>query len=174
MRRIILPLLLGILFLTLQTTLLASPLIQRIRPDLMLILTLYLSLSYPPILGGILTFFIASLTDLFSGNVLGLYTFSRLLLFYVAQLLKDRFYLEGYFSKFLFVFIFALTDALMILTLLAALSPHPLVNLLPILLTSFIPQSFSTWFITPILFSFFNRGSHLLFNPIEMGTKERG
>jgi len=174
MRRIILPLILGILLVTLQATLLTSPLIQRMRPDLILILILYLGLSYPPILGGILALFIGYLMDLFSGNSFGLYTFSRPLLFYVAQLFKDRFYLEGYFSQFLFVFIFALTEALLILILLAALNPNPLVNLYPIILTSFIPQSFSTGLITPIFFSLFNKGSHLLFNQIEMGTKERG
>ena len=69
MRRIVFPLLLGIVFLTLQTTLLTSLPIQRIRPDIILILILYLGLFYPPISGGILALFMGFLMDLFSGNV---------------------------------------------------------------------------------------------------------
>jgi cell shape-determining protein MreD len=65
MRRILLPFLLGIIVLTFQTTLLASLPIQRIRPDMILIFTLYLSFFCPPVLGGILTLFMGFLLDLF-------------------------------------------------------------------------------------------------------------
>lgn len=174
MKRIAIPFLLGILFITLQATLLASPSIQRIRPDIVLILTLHLGLSYPPISGGILAFVMGYLIDLFSGNSFGLYTFSRPLLFYAAQLFKDRFYLEGYPSQFLFVFLFALVEGLLILILITALNPTSLGNLYPLLFTSYLPQSVSTALITPILFLFFNKGSLLLFSQPGMGTKERG
>jgi rod shape-determining protein MreD len=174
MRRIAVPLLLGILFITLQTTLLASPPIQRIRPDIVLILTLYLGLSYPPISGGILAFVMGYLMDLFSGNSFGLYTFSRPLLFYVAQLFNGRFYLEGYPSQFLFVFLFALVEGILDLILLTALNPTPLGNLYPLLFSFHLPLSVFTGLITPILFLLFNKGSLLLFSHPEMGTKERG
>src|SRR4030042_2129824 len=144
MRRIVFPLFLGVIFLTLQTTLLTSLSIQRIRPDLVLILILYLGLFYPPISGGILALFLGFLMDLFSGNSFGLYTLSRPLIFYVAQFFKERFYLEGSSSQFLFVFIFGLVEGLLILILLSTLNPGPVINLYPLLFTFLLPQLFLT------------------------------
>ena len=115
MKRILLFILLGILVLTLQTTLLRFFPIQRIRPDFMLIFTLYLGFSFPPIPGAILAFFLGYFVDLFSGNTFGLYTFSRPLLFYGAYLFKSKFYLEGFSSQFIFVFLLAFLEG----------SPHP-------------------------------------------------
>ncbi len=174
MRRVVLPLFLIIFFLTLQTTLLTSFPIQRIRPDIVLILTLYLGLSYPPIPGGILAFFMGYLMDLFSGNALGLYTLSRPLIFYIAQIFKDRFYLEGFLSQFLFVFLSGLVEGFLLLILLNGLNPNPLGNLYPLLFTVLLPQSFSTGLVTPILFSLLHKGSFFLSNPKRMGIKERG
>jgi len=174
MRRIAIPVLLGILFITLQATLLASPPIQRIRPDIVLILILYLGLTYPPISGGISAFVMGYLMDLFSGNTFGLYAFSRPLLFYIAQLFKGRFYLEGVPAQFIFVFIFALVEGLLILFLLTVLNPNPFGNLYPLLFTSLIPQSVFTGLITPILFFLLNKGSRLIFRQAGIGTEERG
>jgi rod shape-determining protein MreD len=174
MRRVLVPFLLSILFITLQATLLASSPIQRIRPDIVLILTLYLGLSYPPISGGILAFVIGYLMDVFSGNSFGLYAFSRPLLFYVAQFFRGRLYLEGYSSQFLFVFLFALVEGLLVLILLTALNPTPLGNLYPLLFSSYLPQSVFTGLIAPTFFLLFNKGSVLLFRQPGMRTKERG
>jgi len=174
MRRIIFPLFLGILFLTLQTTLLRSLPVQRMRPDIVLILTLYLGLSYPLIPGGILAFFMGYLMDLFSGNALGLYTFSRPLIFYMAQLFKGRFYLEGYLSQFLFVFLSALAEGLLILILLNGLNPNPLGNLYPMMFTVLLPQSFFTGFITPFVFFLLNQDWLLLSHQKRMGLREKG
>jgi rod shape-determining protein MreD len=157
MRRIVLPLFLGIFFLTLQTTLLTSFSIQRVRPDIILILILYLGFSYPVVSGGILAFFMGYLMDLFSGNLFGLYTFSRPFIFCVAHLFKDRFYLEGFLSHFLFVFFLALIEGLLILVLLNALNPDPLSHLFPLLFTVLLPQSLFTGLITPALFSVFDK-----------------
>lgn len=158
MRRFILPLFLGIFFLTLQTTLLMTLPIQRIRPDIVLILILYLSLSYPLISGGILTVFFGYLMDLFSGNSFGLYTFSRPLIFFMAQFFMNRFYLKGFSSQFIFVFIFALLEGLLILILLSVLNLPFLHNLYHSFFTFFIPQSFFTGLIAPLLFSLFDKG----------------
>ena len=174
MRRIAFPLFLGVIFLTLQATLLTSLPIQRIRPDLVLILTLYLGLFYPPISGGILAVFMGFLMDLFSGNSFGLYTLSRPLIFYVAQFFKGRFYLESFTSQFLFVFIFGLVEGLLILILLNVLNPDPIGHLYPLLFTFLLPQSFFTGLITPILFFLIQKGSFSFFHDHVMGLMERG
>lgn len=145
-----------------QTTWLTFPPIWRIRPDIVLILTLYLGLSSPPISGGIFVFFLGYLMDLFSGNDFGLYAFSRPFLFYCAQLFKDRIYLESIPSRSLFVFIFALTEGPILLILLKALNPEHLPNLYPLFFTVFLPQSLSTALLSSVLFSLLKRGSSLL------------
>ena len=173
MKRIILPLLIGILFLILQTTLLSSFPIHRIRPDLLLIFTLYLAFLFPPIFGGILAFFMGYLMDLFSGNALGFYTFSRPLVFFAAQFFKERFYLEGFPFQFLFAFIFGLSEGVLILILMNALQPVSLGNFYPLFFTFLLPQSFFTGLATPPLFLLFQKGSSLLFRQPEKGIKER-
>ena len=174
MRRIVFPLFLGVIFLTIQTTLLAFLPIQRIRPDIVFILTLYLGLFYPPISGGILAVFMGFLMDLFSGNSFGLYTLSRPLIFYVAQFFKGRLYLESVVSQFLFVFIFSLLEGLLIYVLLDVLNPGPIGNLSPLLFTLLLPQAFFTGLITPILFLLFHRGSLSFFGHQEIELIERG
>ncbi len=174
MRRIVFPLLIGVIFLTLQTTLFTFLHIQRIRPDLVLILILYLGLSYPPISGGILALFMGFLMDLFSGNGFGLYTLSRLLIFYVAQLFRGRFYLESFSSQFLFASIFCLVEGLFILILIRILNPDPIGHLYPLLFTVLLPQSFFTGLTTPILFFLVPKGSNSLSRRHEMGVMARG
>lgn len=174
MKRIILPLLAGILFLILQTTLFSSFPVQRIRPDILLIFTLYLAFLFPPISGGILAFLMGYLMDLFSGNTLGFYTFSRPLVFLAAQFFKERFYLEGFSFQSLFAFIFSLLEGILISILMNAVQPIPLGNLYPLFFTFLLPQSFFTGLATPLLFFVFQKGSSLLFREPEQGIRERG
>lgn len=171
MRRIIPPFLLGVIFLTLQTTLLPALPIERIRPDIVFILILYLSLFYPPISGGILALFMGFLMDLFSGNSFGLYTLSRPLIFYMAQFFKERFYLESFASQFLFVFIFDLVEGLLITLLLRTLNPDFSGNLYLLLFIHLLPQSFFTGLLTPIFFSLIHKGFLLLFSQHRMGIR---
>jgi rod shape-determining protein MreD len=172
MKRVILPLLTGILFLILQTTLLSSYPIQRVRPDLLFIFTLYLAFLFPPVFGGILAFLMGYLMDLFSGNTLGFYTFSRPLVFFAAQFFKERFYLEGFSFQFLFAFIFGILEGILIMTLMNALQPVSFGNLYFLLLTFLLPQSFLTGIITPPLFSILQKGALLLFRQPEKMVKE--
>ena len=158
MKRVLLLFILGILFLTFQTTFLGFIPIQRIRPDFMLIFTLYLGFSFPPIPGGILAFVLGYLVDLFSGNTLGLYTFSRPLVFDGAYLFKSKFYLEGFFSQFIFVFLLTFLEGLFILMFLTFVSPEPLFSLYPSYFVSLFPQSTFTALITPLLFILSQRG----------------
>jgi rod shape-determining protein MreD len=174
MRRLVFTLLLGIIFLTLQVTLLRSFPIRRIRPDLVLILVLYLGLFYPPISWGLLALFMGSLMDLFSGNGFGLYTLSSPVIFYGARFFKGRFYLESFTAQFLFVFTFGLAEGFLILFLLSALNPGPVDKLYPLLLTYLLPQSFFTALITPILFFLIHKGFFSLFTHQEIGVMERG
>ncbi len=124
MKRVVLTFCIVILLLTFQTTWFPIFPIHRFRPDLLLILTLFLGFLFPPLGGGVFAFAIGYLMDLFSGNGLGFYTFSRPLVFFGAQFFKDRFYLEGFYSQCLFVFIFAMLEGLLILILMTGYWKH--------------------------------------------------
>jgi rod shape-determining protein MreD len=173
MKRIILPLLAGILFLILQTAFFPFFPIQRVRPDILLVLTLYVAFLFPPIYGGILAFLMGYLMDLFSGNTLGFYTFSRPLVFFAAQFFKERFYVEGFSFQFLFTFIFGMIEGIVILMLMSAFQPISLRNLYPLLLNYLLPQSLFTGLATPPLFFLFQKVSPYLFYQPEKGIQER-
>jgi rod shape-determining protein MreD len=174
MKRFVPLLLGGILLLILQTTWLSFFPIQRVRPDLLLIFTLYLAFLFPPFLGGILAFFMGYLMDLFSGNTLGLYAFSRTMVFFATQFLKERFYLEGFSFQFLFAFIFSILEGGLLLVLINGLDPVSFENLYRSLLTFLLPQSFCTGLVAPLLFLLFKKGTSFLFTQPEQGIKARG
>ncbi len=174
MKRVILPLFAGVLILILQTTWLSCSPVQRIRPDVLLIFTLYLAFLFPPVFGGIFAFLMGYLTDLFSGNTLGFYTVSRPLVFLAAQFFKERFYLEGFSFQSLFAFVFSLLEGILIFILMNAVRPLSLRNLYPLFFTTLLPQSFFTGLVAPLLFFVFQKGSSLLFPQSERGINERG
>lgn len=174
MKRFVPLLLAGILLLILQTTWLTFFPIQRVRPDLLLIFTLYLAFLFPPFLGGILAFFMGYLMDLFSGNTLGLYAFSRTIVFFATQFLKERFYVEGFSFQFLFAFIFSILEGGLLLVLINGLDPVSFENLYRSLLTFLLPQSFCTGLVAPLLFLLFKKGTSFLFTQPEQGIKARG
>jgi rod shape-determining protein MreD len=157
MKQVLFPLFSGIFLLTLQATLLTSFPIQRVRPDIVLVLVLYMGFSHPPISGGLLAFFMGFLMDLFSGNGLGLFTFSRTFIFYGARIFRNWFYLEDFSSLFLFVVVSGIAEGIVILALVTVLSSTPYSSLYSLLFTSLLPQSFTTGLVSPFLFSLFDK-----------------
>lgn len=174
MRRIVFPLLIGILFLVLQAACFPFFAVHPFRPDLLLIFTLSLAFLIPPVSGGVLAFIMGYLTDVFSGNAMGFYTLSRSLIFFAAHFFKERIYLEGFYSQFLFAFLFALLEGVFIFILMNALQYVPLSKFYPLVFTSLLPQSFFTGLVTPPFFFLLRKGSLLLFPQPGKGVKERG
>jgi hypothetical protein len=146
MKRFVPLLLAGILLLIFQTTWLPFFPIQRIRPDLLLIFTLYLAF----------------------------YTFSRTFVFFATQFFKERFYLEGFSFQFLFAFIFSILEGGLLLILINGLEPVSFGNLYSSLFAFLLPQSFCTGLVAPFLFFLFKKGTSLLFRQPEQGIKARG
>ncbi len=173
MKRIAAPLLLGVVLMSIQTTLVMFLPIQRVRPDLVLMLILYLGLSYPPISGGILAFALGYFTDLFSGNVLGLYTLTRPLLFYGVQVYRSRFYLEGFVFQSLLACISVLLEGLFVFFLMVCLNPSPFPGLHPPFFTVLLPQSLFTGLLAPAVFALFDRGLDFVSGKREAGLKQR-
>lgn len=155
---------------SLQATFLSYPPIQKARPDLTLVLVLYLGFSFPLFSGGILAFLMGFLMDIFSGNILGLYTLTRPLAFLIAQLFRHRFYWQGISFQFLFVTLVSLFEGLFLLFLLIALTPSTLKNLYPSVLTHLLPQALCTGLVTPLLFHFLRKGMELFQKKEERGV----
>jgi len=174
MKRFFYPFLTGLLLLTFQATLLPSFAIHHVQPDVVLILILFLGFYYPTVLGGLIAFSLGFLLDLFSGNAFGLYTFTRPLIFFVAQLCKNHFYWKGFSFQFLFVFIFALLEGGLILLLVAGLNPSPFHNLYRSVIVDLLPQSVVTGLITPLLFPLFEKGAVVLVTKRRAVIKSQG
>jgi len=174
MKRFLYPFLTGLLLLTFQATLLPAFTIHHVQPDVVLILILFLGFSYPTVLGGLVAFSLGFLLDLFSGNAFGLYTFTRPLIFFVAQLLRSHFYWKGVSFQFLFVFIFALLEGGLILLLVSGLNPSPFRNLYSSVIVDLLPQSIVTGLITPLLFPLFEKGSVVLVTKQRAAIKSQG
>lgn len=173
MRRFFYPLFVGIFLLTVQATFLAYLPVHRIRPDLMLILILFLGFSFPTLLGGLLAFCLGFLLDVFSGNAFGLYTFTRPLIFFVAQLFRSHFYWQGFSFQFLFVFIFAVLEGIVILFLVSGLNPGSFDSLYYSVIGHLFPQSIVTGLITPLVFPLFSKGSALFITKQRMEIKRQ-
>jgi len=174
MKKIGLTLLLGILLFTLQSTLLTLSPFHRVRPDVILIFILFMGLSSPLVSGGVLTLFFGYGMDLFSGNMFGLYTLTRPILFFLAHSFKNHLYLERPSFQSIFVFLFIWLEGLLILLLLRILNPESWRTLLPLLFSLFLPQSLSTALLSPLLFFLFHKGSFLLGSESKFGSGETG
>ncbi|NIQ95783.1 MAG: rod shape-determining protein MreD [Desulfuromonadales bacterium] len=77
--------LLGLLFMLLQTTIIPWVVPALFKPDLLLILVIYIGLGEPLLRGAALTYLLGMLHDVFAGSYLGLYGLVFLVLFLAAR-----------------------------------------------------------------------------------------
>ncbi|RLA93926.1 MAG: rod shape-determining protein MreD [Deltaproteobacteria bacterium] len=92
----------GVVFVFFQSNLFLHKYIFPLKFDLTIPLIVYLSISQKPVSGGILSLWFGFLIDAFSGGVMGLYTFLREFMFFLAQILKKFFFLK---NKLIFAFL---------------------------------------------------------------------
>jgi rod shape-determining protein MreD len=85
MTRIFVYLLLGISFLVMQTALFPRILPSDLKPDLLLILTIYIGLNEKALRGGILVYTLGCFLDALSGNYPGLYGMVLLVIFLTVR-----------------------------------------------------------------------------------------
>ena len=87
--------LIGFCFVLLQTTLLPWFLPFGLKPDLLLILIVYLGLHEAYVSGGVAVYILGCLEDVFVGTDLGLYGLTLLVLFLIGRSLAGRFNAES-------------------------------------------------------------------------------
>ena len=86
MSRFLIFLLSSFLLTIFQTTLVSLIFPSYLKPDLMLILVVFLGISFPPLPGAFLVLFCGLLYDTFSGGPLGLFSFVYLFIFFSLKL----------------------------------------------------------------------------------------
>ena len=141
--------LMGFVFLSLvaQTTVLAELPHQIAKPDLLLILIVYCGLYSPPLAGAILAFLSGYMMDIFSGSIFGIHAFSKTAIFFLAILVKDRFYIESHLFQAGTIFSLSIIEGFIIILILGLVSPVE--NLLPSFLTFIVPKSLITGLVGP-------------------------
>lgn len=90
MSRTLVYLLSGLSVVLLQTTFLAVLPLRPLKPEFLLILTIYLALHESLIKGGLLVYLLGCLYDGFAGPFLGLHGFAFLLLYFVTRVIASR------------------------------------------------------------------------------------
>jgi len=95
MKRILGYLLLGYLSVLIQTAPWPQVMPLATRPDLILVLVVYLGLIETPLRGGVLAYLLGACLDAMAGSHQGLHGVTLLLLFYVVRFAADRFNTES-------------------------------------------------------------------------------
>lgn len=93
MKRVIFLLLLGFFIIIFQTSLLRY--LGPFKPNLILILVIYVGIFYEYKRGAIISFILGYLVDIFSGNIAGLNTFINLTIFNLIVLMKEKIIFES-------------------------------------------------------------------------------
>ena len=114
MKRILILLLAGLIAVLLQATLFTWLPLGRFKPDLLLIVVLYIGFFLPPTEGGVLSFLLGYLADLFSGPVMGLFTFTRVVAWFLAKLASGVLHVKSTPAQTIFVGIYSGIDALVL------------------------------------------------------------
>ncbi|MGH9389592.1 MAG: hypothetical protein ACRD1Z_08245, partial [Vicinamibacteria bacterium] len=91
-----------------------------VKPDLLLILVIYLSLS-PRTMGmALLVFCFGAIEDIFSAGPDGLFAILRVAAWWLSGLISGRMYFEAKLNRTVYIFFYSLADGLLLLALLAA------------------------------------------------------
>jgi len=88
-------LLCGLIFMLFQTTIFPRFLPPEMRPNLLLILVIYLGLSESFLRAAFLTLLLGALQDVFCGSTFGLYATVQLAVFLLIRLFSDRLNVES-------------------------------------------------------------------------------
>jgi rod shape-determining protein MreD len=113
--RISVYILLGLCFILLQVSVFPRILPFHLKPDLLLILVIYLGLSEDYLRGGLLSYFLGCLQDVFAGIYPGLYGFAMLLIFMIVRGAAGRLNSESSVLLLLMVFLGTFLEGALIL-----------------------------------------------------------
>jgi len=144
----------GLLFLLLQSTLLAWLLPEYLRPDLLLILLIYLGLNESFRSGALLAYLLGCLFDVFAGHYLGLYGFVFLAIFFATSTTVHWFNTESSMLLVTLVFWGTLVKGGLVMFALSVFAEAG--NVWPVVLTSLFPRTIVSCLVAEGLLLFLN------------------
>jgi rod shape-determining protein MreD len=157
---------LSLVTLVLQTTLFSHLQVKEAKPDLILIIILYLSLLKGPQVGSITGFSFGLLQDVLSGMFLGSNALTKTLLGFILGSIGKRLYANSLLLQIIFVFILTfLNEALLAILDWMLKSSSPMDVLHHWLLITPI-EAFYNAFLCPIIFVFLRFGEKI-FGPFQ-------
>ena len=101
----------GIMALLLQATLFSYLPWGSLKPDLLLIVVIYLGFFLLPTEGGILAFSLGYFGDLFSGHLMGLFAFTRVSAWLISKLASGLLDLKSVPAQTIFVALYTVLDS---------------------------------------------------------------
>ena len=110
MKRFLLLFAAGFVAVILPVTLLDYLPFGGLKPDLLLIVVLYIGFFLPANEGGVLAFALGYVEDLFSGHLIGLFTLMRVTAWLVARLVSGMLNLKSVPAQTIFVAIYSIAD----------------------------------------------------------------
>jgi len=153
-------LLLGIVFLSLQTTILSFSSHIPVKPDFIIIMVAYLGIFQGPVRGIFLAAALGCLVDTLSGGIIGLFVFLRIVTFFLTILACERIYLKNALSQTILIITLSIADGILLLSTLYVFSS---VENLWIFVVRFLPiQAILTGMFSPLIFLILNKTELLL------------
>jgi len=153
-------LLLGIVFLSLQTTILSFSSHIPAKPDFIIIMVAYLGIFQGPVRGIFLAAALGCLVDTLSGGIIGLFIFLRIVTFFLTKLACENIYLKNALSQTILIITLSIADGILLLSTLYVFSS---VENLWIFVVRFLPiQAILTGMFSPLIFLILNKTELLL------------
>src|SRR5512135_2200966 len=143
-----------VLLVVLQRTLLDLLFGGRIGIEVSLILVIYAGFHLDMVRGGVLAFLTGFLLDCVSGTIMGLYTFTYVLIFLLSYLLSPRIYGERMLFIMGYAFMCVLLEGLFIFAVYWSVYGT---DVSQGLLRTYLPQALVAGVLSPALFTLFNR-----------------
>jgi rod shape-determining protein MreD len=122
--RILLTFALGLLFMLLQSSVFPRFLPVNLKPDLLLILVVYLGLCEGYLRGGLVCYLLGCLKDVFAGIYTGLFGFTFLLIFYAVRGVGGRFNSENPFFLLVLTLVGTMLEGVIIIFSIGFFADH--------------------------------------------------
>jgi rod shape-determining protein MreD len=145
----------GLFCVVIQTNPIANYYLFPIKPDFTIPLTFYICLLQKPVRGCFLVMWLGFLMDLFSGGIMGIFLFIRLVLFCFVQILKKLFFFENKFLWAGAVLLLFLFDSLFIHFLFRLMGKNG--GTLGIIIKTSVSQGFFTFLLSLLIFPLVNK-----------------
>ena len=143
-----------ILLVVLQRTLLDLLFGGRIGVEVSLLLVIYAGFHLDVVRGGVLAFLTGFLLDCVSGTIMGLYTFTYVLIFTLSYLLSPRIYGERMLFIMGYAFLCVLLEGLFIFAVYWSVYGT---DVSQGLLRTYLPQALVAGVLSPAIFALFDR-----------------